>query len=180
MARAVSVCPLWAHPRAGGENQMNEISRRLNSGSSPRWRGKLLLDAALHRPERLIPALAGKTISCQPRKHWNSAHPRAGGENNWPTLEGTLPVGSSPRWRGKPAFTRRSVSGPRAHPRAGGENNAGEIRRVPCGGSSPRWRGKQCVGWHCRFDQRLIPALAGKTLSDLRFYRADRSDLGNP
>ena len=29
-------------------------------------------------------------------------------------------------------------------------------------------------------DRGLIPAHAGKTLPDLRFYRADRSDLGKP
>ena len=128
------------------------------------------------------------------------AHPRAGGENNLPLIRGLKDDGSSPRGRGKlqedvfqgregrliparagktqsrPADTRMSL----AHPRAGGEN----LRRFfLCGssiGSSPRGRGKldraapsgSCAG--------LIPARAGKTLSDLRFYRADRSDLGNP
>ena len=47
-------------------------------------------------------------------------------------------------------------------------------------GSSPLTRGKHCARRCRRLCPGLIPAHAGKTLPDLRFYRADRSDLGKP
>ena len=47
-------------------------------------------------------------------------------------------------------------------------------------GSSPLTRGK-LQDFAARLQATgLIPAHAGKTLPDLRFYRADRSDLGKP
>ena len=50
-------------------------------GSSPRGRGKP--EGRLDGPEgtRLIPARAGKTAASRPADAWESAHPRAGGEN---------------------------------------------------------------------------------------------------
>ena len=47
-------------------------------------------------------------------------------------------------------------------------------------GSSPLMRGKLAVVLPLLFGDGLIPAHAGKTLPVLRFYRADRSDLGKP
>ena len=47
-------------------------------------------------------------------------------------------------------------------------------------GSSPLTRGKPVDEVTERLGLGLIPAHAGKTLPDLRFYCADRSDLGNP
>ena len=47
-------------------------------------------------------------------------------------------------------------------------------------GSSPLTRGKLSATRMPLHIRRLIPAHAGKTLPDLRFYCADRSDLGNP
>ena len=68
----------------------------------------------------------------------------------------------------------------RAHPRSRGEN---ACIAVKCGGwfgSSPLTRGKRSELLQARRGGRLIPAHAGKTLPDLRFYCADRSDLGKP
>ena len=48
------------------------------------------------------------------------------------------------------------------------------------GGSSPLTRGKQLAVQLDCVVEGLIPTHAGKTLPDLRFYRADRSDLGKP
>ena len=47
-------------------------------------------------------------------------------------------------------------------------------------GSSPLTRGKLGALGDSDDLVRLIPAHAGKTLPDLHFYRADRSDLGKP
>ena len=108
--------------------------------------------------------------------------------------------GSSPRGRGKPSKSQLSprprrliparagktarprppTSQARAHPRAGGENDALSGASSSWKGSSPRGRGKRDHAAAPARHDRLIPARAGKTLSDLRFYRADRSDLGNP
>ena len=50
-----------AHPRAGGENCYNTNGNRGVTGSSPRWRGKLLSPSLRFGGLGLIPALAGKT-----------------------------------------------------------------------------------------------------------------------
>ena len=67
-----------------------------------------------------------------------------------------------------------------AHPRSRGENETQLKALARQIGSSPLTRGKQGECLDCRVCSRLIPAHAGKTLPDLRFYCADRSDLGNP
>ena len=55
--------PTWhrAHPRVGGENQLSETCIIVGVGSSPRGRGKPLVQARRIREEGLIPAWAGKT-----------------------------------------------------------------------------------------------------------------------
>ena len=108
------------------------------------------------------------------------AHPRSRGENSHEPLPAPSSEGSSPLTRGKPKLEllKRYLGGLipahagktnlryasramyRAHPRSRGENGGATGL-----GTSPFW---------------LIPAHAGKTLPDLRFYRADRSDLGKP
>ena len=175
-----------AHPRAGGENRrLRSLSPRCR-GSSPRGRGKRGGDSGGRRHRGLIPARAGKTPTT-PTKSWTPwAHPRAGGENHlaWHAHPGQR--GSSPRGRGKLADRTRFVSrvrliparagktarwrvsrGPaRAHPRAGGEND----RPIDCAtlmkGSSPRGRGKPARLTPGSVLTGLIPARAGKTVSE--------------
>ncbi len=68
----------------------------------------------------------------------------------------------------------------RAHPRSRGENSRVVLEAVHTAGSSPLTRGKPVnIDIHAA-TLGLIPAHAGKTLPDLRFYCADRSDLGKP
>ena len=100
-----------------------------------------------------------------------------------------MPVGSSPRVRGKPvqvipdirlvglipARAGKTTAPPgadahsTAHPRACGENCHEDRRRSRYGGSSPRVRGKLGGVGHCPEAGWLIPARAGKTY--LRFLR---------
>ena len=172
-----------AHPRAGGENLTLKRYSSMDTGSSPRWRGKLRLGWGMLGCMRLIPALAGKTLGLGERKTFPRAHPRAGGENSVLVSLARFLRGSSPRWRGKPpnhpintlssrlipalagktkSSRSRSTAAP-AHPRAGGENclsQGGQLRSV---GSSPRWRGKPARSFVLLEKSRLIPALAGKT-----------------
>ncbi len=184
----------------GGENVFSLFFTLSLLGSSPRGRGKpYAREAGLPRG-RLIPAWAGKTVLCFLPSLYLSAHPRVGGENFYHFFSGFYLLGSSPRGRGKPTAQEQrpnqvglipawagktgSRRGPpqhiRAHPRVGGENARRRARAVVASGSSPRGRGKPGGSQRCGSRGRLIPAWAGKTLSDLRVYRADRSDLGNP
>ena len=190
----------WAHPRAGGENDERAYDTRVATGSSPRGRGKPAQRVCEGHDIRLIPARAGKTLCGECEKPSSRAHPRAGGENVGQHFKRGFICGSSPRGRGKPAPSRPSRRRPRliparagktlaprsspvqrpAHPRAGGENRVYDMARAVAEGSSPRGRGKLFERETYAPFIRLIPARAGKTLSDLRFYRTDRSDLGNP
>ena len=93
--------PMRAHPRVGGENASRPRFFRISHGSSPRGRGKH--EARLRSAGfcGLIPAWAGKTQACPPfpKRPW--AHPRVGGENRYPRINGDKAGGSSPRGRGK-------------------------------------------------------------------------------
>ena len=54
---------LAAHPRVGGENHGNSVTRVRRPGSSPRGRGKPDQRLQDLDPRGLIPAWAGKTVS---------------------------------------------------------------------------------------------------------------------
>ena len=90
-----------AHPRAGGENHPDVLRCRLPSGSSPRGRGKLRHVAYVDNSDGLIPARAGKTVQLVGVIVWETAHPRAGGENGSFERHSLALMGSSPRGRGK-------------------------------------------------------------------------------
>ena len=189
-----------AHPRAGGENGGMIVYPDGYVGSSPRGRGKRHVRPVVGPGRGLIPARAGKTGEGAPAIGAVGAHPRAGGENVKVRVCFASSSGSSPRGRGKhhqraeavarlgliPARAGKTMglgtprSRSAAHPRAGGENPVRYWLPPRRTGSSPRGRGKRPHDSESLHDGRLIPARAGKTLSDLRFYRADRSDLGNP
>ena len=189
-----------AHPRSRGENGLNEWECDDDTGSSPLTRGK-------HQNRRnrlptlgLIPAHAGKTRAVTLTWTPGGAHPRSRGENETLTLRIGEREGSSPLTRGKlsviglvceelgliPAHAGKthcsvlSVFGWAAHPRSRGENGGHVNDWSETAGSSPLTRGKLTCGYAQDVIRRLIPAHAGKTLPDLRFYCADRSDLGNP
>ena len=173
----------WAHPRSRGENMRNREPRSPPRGSSPLTRGK-------HGPRRrpppargLIPAHAGKTDRARPACQEKRAHPRSRGENK-AALGPIGPIGgSSPLTRGKPGV-RRSLASRRglipahagktrgharafavraAHPRSRGENVSAMTRPAPPMGSSPLTRGKLGGASSLSFQERLIPAHAGKT-----------------
>ena len=173
----------WEHPRACGENALCRRLRSLLSGTSPRMRGKHLEGCGFPDEAGNIPAHAGKTASLLVLPCLMTEHPRACGEN--PPVRALSGVigGTSPRMRGKhpihvfqhchqrniPAHAGKTLlagsicSSSREHPRACGENGpVASWRPKPCG-TSPRMRGKpQAMAKHV-FDDRNIPAHAGKT-----------------
>ena len=156
------------------------------SGSSPRRRGKLILFVCNTLQCRLIPAWAGKTCLVAHRSRRGRAHPRVGGENEESLRPRTFAGGSSPRGRGKPFHhstttsrhglipawagkTQETCPGRRttgAHPRVGGENAMTWQATDLTAGSSPRGRGKHLVPCKEHISVGLIPAWAGKTLSN--------------
>ena len=189
-----------AHPRSRGENLSCLLAPVSRTGSSPLTRGKLGTGPSSVVMLRLIPAHAGKTPAGQTLRGLATAHPRSRGENdggfNWLA---NFP-GSSPLTRGKrrepnrrqarirliPAHAgktgpfRQCAPPSWAHPRSRGENPPQVLIGAVRTGSSPLTRGKRQPPIPGSAADRLIPAHAGKTLPDLRFYCADRSDLGNP
>ena len=189
-----------AHPRSCGENhRMKSVAASL-MGSSPLMRGKRVDPGRAAMGHGLIPAHAGKTVVGGDHSVLLRAHPRSCGENSMPLIEGRLRWGSSPLMRGKrltarglpawrgliPAHAGKTSSRlastalARAHPRSCGENPIMPLKRSLDPGSSPLMRGKPNRRSQSIRNRGLIPAHAGKTLPDLRFYRADRSDLGKP
>ena len=151
-----------AHPRVGGENLLVAAVASCVWGSSPRGRGKLISAVADRRPDRLIPAWAGKTPPTDRLEGPRLAHPRVGGENDDARKATERAYGSSPRGRGKPqprapgrvqcrlipAWAGKTPSSRprsterRAHPRVGGENAVCFAGALMSRGSSPRGRGK--------------------------------------
>ena len=169
-------------------------------GSSPLARGKPSSPAATCSRSGLIPAHAGKTSRHALGPVRRRAHPRSRGENFAAELLTRRCAGSSPLTRGKrlacstrsarprliPAHAGKtiddswSVTHGKAHPRSRGENSANWFISCVVTGSSPLTRGKRRGHLPGLPPTGLIPAHAGKTLRDLRFCHADRSDLGNP
>ena len=174
-------CP--AHPRACGENGLAEHSDVGVEGSSPRVRGKLVQLPRRDVLPGLIPARAGKTFSGNHKLCFFKAHPRACGENRGIVIHTHVPIGSSPRVRGKqkprigvtgfvgliPARAGKTATAScgstarGAHPRACGENSRAASIGATLSGSSPRVRGKPCASAFAHGVGGLIPARAGKT-----------------
>ena len=155
------------HPRVCGENLTNAAEHIIDSGTSPRMRGK--------------------RNSARQDMPLSEEHPRVCGENPMGIVTNLRKAGTSPRMRGKPDQQPKAIGYARNIPAYAGKTPIGLTFTVPvkehprvCGeninkqplsqltvGTSPRMRGKL---WHTsnfvgRF--RNIPAYAGKTL-DLR------------
>ena len=162
----------------------------MNTGLSPRGRGKRIRCRSTAKKARSIPAWAGETSQHIPVRPFGEVYPRVGGGNIQLQGQGLAAVGLSPRGRGKrPAFAsrvspRRSIpawagetvlplttrSRLKVYPRVGGGNAGGIVLHQKLVGLSPRGRGK-LLG-HLRIVARIgsIPAWAGET-GDRRFHR---------
>ena len=157
---------LWRasdHPRACGANAALIMKTAYRGGSSPRVRGKLVVDELLVVRVRIIPARAGQTDGHGIEPWSRSDHPRACGANSLASFLLLSFDGSSPRVRGKPGRLSGRCSERPDHPRACGANHllTGNARNVS--GSSPRVRGKRLTQMRGLCFGRIIPARAGQT-----------------
>ena len=175
-----------AHPRSRGENTWQLIVANASVGSSPLTRGKRLRGGLRLLGGRLIPAHAGKTADQDLRRLYRAAHPRSRGENDDTGGESRVINGSSPLTRGKPKIERLACLDGRlipahagktryqakhssisaAHPRSRGENASELIDGLTPIGSSPLTRGKPLTAFVLTAITGLIPAHAGKTMTD--------------
>ena len=146
-------------------------------------RGKQIYKLGVFTCSRIIPARAGQTSSRDPPPGFRPEHPRACGANGVAPNTDHMPIGSSPRVRGKhrasgetaaqvqiiPARAGQTLSSflrmcwDSDHPRACGANASYGYRGGCLRGSSPRVRGKQREGAELRLSGRIIPARAGQT-----------------
>ena len=93
--------PPSAHPRSRGENDLVTSFFQGRPGSSPLTRGKLGARWRSCRTPGLIPAHAGKTLTCLAAPTTPPAHPRSRGENAVTEMSWPRQRGSSPLTRGK-------------------------------------------------------------------------------
>ena len=114
----------WAHPRVCGENCGRGITRVFPPGSSPRVRGKPGGSSRRACSPRLIPACAGKTRSASRSPPTWRAHPRVCGENGVAANGVRLPLGSSPRVRGKLPPGARADTASRLIPACAGKTHS--------------------------------------------------------
>ena len=175
-----------AHPRSRGENTETASWWISRTGSSPLTRGKQRGGGLGDGELGLIPAHAGKTRWTGDGRTSRAAHPRSRGENLIGVAADLAAQGSSPLTRGKqitdqhlpmphrliPAHAGKTRpggphgGGARAHPRSRGENMQAAMQLTRDNGSSPLTRGKRDRPPKPPTAPRLIPAHAGKTLTD--------------
>ena len=109
------------HPRACGANCRNRYRVEVDSGSSPRVRGKPRRRSRLPVCRRIIPARAGQTRPPSNRWCCESDHPRACGANPGNGSSVAACFGSSPRVRGKQPYAHVNVRRLRIIPARAGQ-----------------------------------------------------------
>ena len=149
------------HPRSRGEYNLIVLSPQIAQGSSPLSRGILRERCCRVQLSRIIPALAGNTLSHSPTRMRTRDHPRSRGEYYHHGADGGQLFGSSPLSRGIPPTARWWATRPgiipalagntlrqsprrrirRDHPRSRGEYNILRDPLIRNEGSSPLSRG---------------------------------------
>ena len=171
------------HPRVRGEHRETVRRSILDTGSSPRARGALILNDPIPGSLGIIPACAGSTTDRGGQRRSSGDHPRVRGEHVCQVSSIDARVGSSPRARGAPVapspplavdgiipacagstgFAACAPGGAGDHPRVRGEHRASDPRRLAVYGSSPRARGAHPGPDQRTLEQGIIPACAGST-----------------
>ena len=135
------------HPRVRGEHRLCSATGVRFAGSSPRARGAPRPRGRQGDHRGIIPACAGSTHPCRPRRPARRDHPRVRGEHGKGARVGPDPAGSSPRARGALTLTYPGdwevgiipacagstaaafpdATGQRDHPRVRGEHPPGRV-----------------------------------------------------
>ena len=151
------------HPRACGENAHVDPGADAIVGSSPRMRGKRHIPRGSAFARRFIPAHAGKT-GHDPGRHspGSGSSPRMRGKRTQVHARAGLPR-FIPAHAGKTQGSHVVAYAGEVHPRACGENVIVSVLANTSGGSSPRMRGKREGAGLPTWEDRFIPAHAGKT-----------------
>ena len=84
-----------------GEKRLHSRMRFCSSGSPPRVRGEVLLEAGIRKKKRITPACAGRSMIAKKRGLVNRDHPRVCGEKAAHRWELSDREGSPPRVRGE-------------------------------------------------------------------------------
>ena len=157
------VSPGWDHPRSRGEYWEALWNNVLAFGSSPLSRGILEVRPSGGASVRIIPALAGNTITDYGLSPNNRDHPRSRGEYMSEPLRLPIPWWIIPALAGNTAGDGGMYTGSRDHPRSRGEyfHDVAVIEDDP--GSSPLSRGILGLNVEDGWDGGIIPALAGNT-----------------
>ena len=116
-----SSSPSADHPRACGANSWHCLHRPRPNGSSPRMRGKRIVENRVRKSRRIIPAHAGQTGTRATHSHAPSDHPRACGANFMVFFTNCSYSGSSPRMRGKLHRSHLRTDVPRIIPAHAGQ-----------------------------------------------------------
>ncbi len=185
-SRRSPVCAM-DHPRIRGEHLSPRRVSAAGSGSSPHTRGAHVHVRLRYDVPRIIPAYAGSTRTCRPRRGKRSDHPRIRGEHFG--LPPFRPVrgGSSPHTRGAralmwiayspcgiiPAYAGSTppiwfaIRRARDHPRIRGEHVIPSRNVNGVTGSSPHTRGALGGAAGEADPVGIIPAYAGSTFSSV-------------
>ena len=171
------------HPRSRGEYILTSPRATESAGSSPLSRGILHPRRSQRIQQRIIPALAGNTLSPDSEASFPQDHPRSRGEYILTSPRATESAGSSPLSRGIPFSVSSAPVSPGIipalagntigvesmskfywdHPRSRGEYSRYNHENVTEHGSSPLSRGIRCQAWCQSILGGIIPALAGNT-----------------
>ena len=136
--------PAADHPRVCGANRHTKGQPMSTIGSSPRVRGELRGRLQNRRPDRIIPACAGRTGL---------------------VLGFYRPSRIIPACAGRTNSSDRSTKAQTDHPRVCGANEGVAQGLVGVAGSSPRVRGEPTPKAPATRRGRIIPACAGRTRS---------------
>ena len=137
------VRPPKDHPRVCGEKSASQMRSRSSRGSPPRMRGKDDAIVLLGVVVGITPACAGKKGRKEIAPMSNRDHPRVCGEKLFQSPLLRLPLGSSPRMRGKDVRQELQHSGRGITPACAGKSPQ-RAHCSPVPWDHPRVCGEKC------------------------------------
>ena len=161
------------HPRVCGEKHPSTAIRQRNTGSPPRVRGKVRVQAPVQEHRGITPRLCGEKNDWQRIKEaYTGSPPRMRGKDHF-DVKGQFRCGITPAYAGKRHNDRNGQVTEKDHPRVCGEKSRSGLNLPRSWGSPPRMRGKVKTPQKGLQGPRITPADAGKRpLASLTTSRA--------